>query len=104
MKETDVPGHDNKPMDKVRMIENIDKKLFSYLRRYVKRRKARLVVTSNHVCSCRSKSHGAGAVPVLFYDPLAEDEVEEKRFTEEQGLKGKKILGRKLLERTLFAK
>jgi hypothetical protein len=28
----------------------------------------------------------------------------EKRFTEEQGLQGKKILGKKLLEKTLFSK
>ena len=32
-KETDIPGHDNKPMDKVKMIEMIDQRFFYFLKR-----------------------------------------------------------------------
>ena len=36
-KETDIPGHDNKPIDKVRMIELLDKRFFSFLRRNLRK-------------------------------------------------------------------
>jgi len=103
LKETDVPGHDNKPLDKVKMIELVDKKFFGFLRKFVEKNEAKLIITSNHTTSCRLKAHTADPVPVLFYNPQDLQD-KEQRFTEEQGLKGKKIKGRKLLERTLFAK
>jgi 2,3-bisphosphoglycerate-independent phosphoglycerate mutase len=103
LKETDVPGHDNKPLEKVKMIELIDKRLFSFLKKFAEKNKTKLVVTSDHTTSCRLKAHSADPVPVMFFNPQAIRH-EEQRFTEEQGLKGKKILGRKLLEKTLFAK
>lgn len=103
--ETDVPGHDSKPLDKVRMIEELDKGLFGYLKKVVDKQGAKLIVTSDHVTSSRLKSHSSGAVPVLHYDSLNKIEEEEtRRFTEEEGLKGKKFKGRDLLEQTLFSK
>ncbi|MCH7567903.1 MAG: hypothetical protein IIA87_00615 [Nanoarchaeota archaeon] len=102
-KETDVPGHDNRPLDKVKMIELIDKRFLSYLRRCVEKSGSKLVITADHITSCRLKSHSSGPVPVLFYSPEDVEE-QEQRFTEEQGMKGRKIMGRKLLEKTLFSK
>lgn len=103
LKETEVPGMDNKPADKVKMIELIDKKLFGFLKKFVKKNGAKLVVTSDRVTSSRMKSTAEGPVPVLYYNP-ADELIEEKRFTEEQALKGKKIIGNKLLESTLLVK
>lgn len=104
IKETDIPGHDNKPFDKVKMLEILDKRFFSFLKNFVIKNGVKLVVTSDHVTSCRLKAHSAGPVPVLYYDPSVEFDKKERRFTEEEGLNGKKIIGRKLLEKTLFSK
>jgi 2,3-bisphosphoglycerate-independent phosphoglycerate mutase len=103
LKETDIPGLDNKPLEKVKMIELVDKKLFGFLGRYAEKNGAKMVVTTGHTTSSRLKAHSTDAAPVLFYDS-AKIENTEKRFTEEQALNGKKIVGRKLLEKTLFGK
>ena len=103
LRESDIAGLDNKPMETVKMIELIDRRLFSFLKKFVEKNNAKLVVTSGHTTSCRLKSHSADPVPVLFYNPFDLRD-EEKRFTEEEGLQGSKIAGRKLLERTLFGK
>jgi 2,3-bisphosphoglycerate-independent phosphoglycerate mutase len=98
LKETDLPGHDGKAEDKVKMIEMIDKELFGFLRTYIG--KGKLVVTGDHVTSCKKKEHTAGAVPVLSC-PFDEKE-RKQRFTEKDGLRGKKIVARKLLSEKLF--
>ena len=85
------------------MIELIDKKFFYFLNRFVEKNEAKLVVTTDHVTSCRLKTHTTDPVPVLFYDPK-DPGSEDKRFTEEQALKGKKIPSKKLLEKTLFVR
>ncbi|MBI5804406.1 phosphoglycerate mutase [Candidatus Pacearchaeota archaeon] len=99
-KETDTPGHDNKPFDKIKMIEILDKKFFSVIKRFCANSK--IVLTADHTTACKLKSHTSDPVPVMVYSP--ENESSEKRFTEARGLKGKKFLGRKLLEQTLFKK
>ena len=86
------------------MIELLDKRFFSSLKNLVFKNNAKLVITADHTTSCRLKSHSADPVPVLFYSPNMKIKKGEKRFTEEQGLQGKKILGKKLLEKTLFSK
>ncbi len=101
IKETDVPGHDNKPLEKVRMIELLDKKFFSFIKKFVRKYPARLVVTGDHATSCRVKGHTSAPVPVLIYNPNSLENG-AKRFTEAEGMKGKKILGKKLLESSLF--
>jgi 2,3-bisphosphoglycerate-independent phosphoglycerate mutase len=98
-KETDSAGHDNKPHEKVKMIELLDKRFFGFLKKYIG--DGKLVVTADHMTACRTKGHSADPVPVLSY-PIKEEK--EKRFTEEEGLKGKRILGKKLLEEKLFNK
>lgn len=98
-KETDVPGHDNKPLDKIKMIEMLDKDFFSYLKKFIG--DAKLIITADHATPCKKKAHSADPVPVLIYPQEKES---EKRFTEKEGLKGKKLSGRNLLKNNLFAK
>jgi 2,3-bisphosphoglycerate-independent phosphoglycerate mutase len=100
-KETDLPGHDGKPLDKVRMIEMIDKNFFGFLKRYIKNNK--LIVTADHTTSCSKKVHTADPVPILIY-PFDGKKGEGQRFTENWGKKGKKMLGRSVLDEGLFGK
>jgi len=102
-KETDFPGHDNKPFEKVKMIELLDRRFFSFLKGFLNKNEIKLVITSDYTTSCRMKSHTKDSVPVLIY-PGSKDEEEDKRFTEQQGLQGRKMVGRKILEKTLFVK
>src|SRR3989344_4659327 len=98
-KETDLPGHDNKPMQKVKFIEMIDKDFFGYLRRL---NDFSLLVTADHTTSCRTKSHTSAPVPVLFFkSDLIKNS--RKRFIESDGLKGREFTGRQLLGKTLFS-
>jgi len=98
-KETDVPGHDNKPLDKIKMIEMIDKDFFSYLKKFIG--EAKLIVTADHTTPCRKKAHSADPVPVLVYPHSGES---NKRFIEKDGLIGRRLSGRNLLKNNLFEK
>jgi len=102
-KETDLPGHDNKPMEKVKMIEMIDARFFGYLKKLAsKDNRLKIIITADHATPCRLKTHSADAVPVLSYPYDGKER--EQRFTEEQALLGKKIVGRKLLGERLFGR
>jgi len=68
IKETDSPGHDNKPFEKKLMLEHIDKTLFRFLRKFAPPNRIKVVVTADHSTPCRLKSHSADPVPVLFYN------------------------------------
>ncbi len=68
IKETDLPGHDNKPLEKKMMLEYIDKTLFRFLRKFAPPNRIRVVVTADHSTPCKLKSHSADPVPVLFYN------------------------------------
>ena len=98
-KETDLPGHDNKPMQKVKFIEMIDKGFFGYLSGL---NNFKLLVTADHTTSCRTKNHTSHPVPVLFYQSGSPKD-SKKRFIEKDGLMGKQITGRQLLQKTLFS-
>ncbi len=93
LKETDVPGHDNRPLDKVKMIELIDKKFFSFLKKFIG--DSRLIITADHTTSCNQKAHSQKPVPVLIYP---QPKTSEKRFTEEEGMKGRRLSGRTLIK------
>src|SRR3989344_2293469 len=99
-KETDLPGHDNKPLQKVKFIEMIDKDFFGYLRSL--NDSFKIVVTADHTTSCSTKSHTSAPVPVLFFDSV-HTENSGKRFIEADGLTGKEFMGRSLLAKTLFS-
>ncbi len=68
IKETDLPGHDNKPIVKKNMLEYIDKTFFKFLRRFAPPQGIRVVVTGDHSTPCRLKAHSADPVPVMFYN------------------------------------
>lgn len=79
IKETDVPGHDNKPLEKKEMLEYIDKTLFKFLRKFAPPNGIKLIVTGDHSTPCKLKAHSADPVPVLFYN---DSKPVEKTFCE----------------------
>jgi len=68
LKETDLPGHDNKPIEKKLMIEYIDKTLFKFLREFAPPKKIKIVVTADHATPSKLKAHSSDPVPVLLYN------------------------------------
>lgn len=103
IKETDLPGHDNKPHEKVKMIEHLDKTLFLFLRKFAPLNKIKVVVTGDHSTPCKLKAHSSDPVPVLFYN---NSNPKEKRFNEKESRKGAlgRILGKDLLKKVGFVK
>jgi len=102
-KETDLPGHDNKPFEKKEMIEYIDKVFFKFLRKFVPPKGIQVLVTADHSTPCSLKAHSADPVPVLFYN---DSPPKEKKFCEKECKKGKlgRIIGKELLEKVGFVK
>ena len=96
-KETDVPGHDNKPYEKKKMIEKIDRDFFGFLREMTVKNKWRIVVTCDHSTPCKLKSHSAHPVPVLVYP----GKDFSRRFTEVESRVGDlgKIYGNEFREK-----
>lgn len=103
IKETDLPGHDNKPHEKVKMIEHLDKTLFLFLRKFAPSNKIKLAITGDHSTPCKLKSHSPDPVPVLLYNDFLP---KEKRFNEKEARKGTlgRILGKDLLKKVGFVK
>jgi len=103
IKETDFPGHDNKPIEKKMMLEHIDKTLFNFLRKFAPKNKIKVVVTADHSTPCKLKLHSSDPVPVLFYNNSIP---REKQFNEKEARKGKfgRIFGKELLEKVGFLK
>jgi 2,3-bisphosphoglycerate-independent phosphoglycerate mutase len=93
-KPTDLPGHDGKPKEKKKMIEVIDRKFFSVLR---KMKGIKVIVTCDHSTPCILKAHSADPVPLLVYDEVHKDNVQE--FSEKACKKGAlgTILGKDLM-------
>jgi 2,3-bisphosphoglycerate-independent phosphoglycerate mutase len=130
IKETDLPGHDNKPVEKKLMIEYIDKTLFKFLKEFAPPKRIKVVVTADHSTPSRLKAHSSDPVPVLFYSGkppgrrkritaffktatqkiplrlLKEPEKKEKgeKFCEKNARKGDlgRIMGKELLEKVGF--
>lgn len=103
LKETDLPGHDNKPVEKKEMIEYIDKTFFKFLRKFAPPNKIKVVVTADHSTPCKLKAHSADPVPVLFYNDSI---LKQKKFCEKEARKGTlgKILGKDLLKKIGFVR
>jgi 2,3-bisphosphoglycerate-independent phosphoglycerate mutase len=93
IKETDVPGHDGLALQKKKMIEIVDERLFSFLRTL----DAKICVTSDHSTPCVLKRHSDDPVPVLIYGMGKDRKVQ--KFSENECKKGslKKIYGKDLL-------
>ena len=103
IKETDLPGHDNKPHVKKEMLEYIDKTLFKYLKKIAPPKGIKVVVTADHSTPCRLKNHSADPVPVLFYNHSIP---KEKKFNEKEAKKGSlgRIQGGDLFKKVKFKK
>lgn len=103
LKETDLPGHDNKPFEKKEMIEYLDKTFFKFLGKIVPPRNIQVIVTGDHSTPCKLKNHSADPVPVLFYNGSLP---REKRFSEKDSQKGSlgKIIGKDLFKKTFYRK
>ena len=105
IKETDLPGHDNKPLEKKEMIEYLDKTLFLFLRKFSPPNKIKIVVTGDHSTPCKLKDHSADPVPVLFY-PAEERSPRENKFCEREAKKGTlgTFTGNELFKKVGFAR
>jgi 2,3-bisphosphoglycerate-independent phosphoglycerate mutase len=103
IKETDLPGHDGKPLEKKQMLEYIDKTLFNFLRKFAPPNKIKVLITADHSTPCKDKAHSADAVPVLFYNNSIP---KEKKFNENEARKGTlgRINGKELLAKIGFLK
>ena len=103
IKETDTPGHDNKPIEKKLMLEHIDKTLFRFLRKFAPPNKIKIIVTADHSTPCKLKTHSADPVPVLFYNDSIP---KEKKFCEKEARKGTlgTMTGNDLFKKTGFVK
>jgi len=103
IKETDLPGHDNKPVEKRNMLEYIDDVFFGFLRKFAPQNNIKIVVTADHATPCKIKGHSADPVPVLFYNSSIP---KEKNFSEKESRKGKlgRIMGKDLLRKVGFVK
>jgi 2,3-bisphosphoglycerate-independent phosphoglycerate mutase len=103
IKETDTPGHDNKPFERKAMLEYIDKTFFKFLKKFAPPNKIKVVVTADHATPCKLKNHSADPVPVLFYN---DSPPKEKKFCEKEARKGVlgRMLGNELLRKVGFVK
>ncbi|MGC8812626.1 MAG: 2,3-bisphosphoglycerate-independent phosphoglycerate mutase [Candidatus Aenigmatarchaeota archaeon] len=92
IKGPDEPAHDGDFHKKREMIEEIDRKL-----EHFKNFKGILVVTCDHITSCKTRKHEFGPVPVLVY---GKGKGRAKSFSEMEAEKGKLglITGKKLME------
>ena len=98
-KETDIPGHDNRPADKVKMIEMIDRDFFAELK---KMDNVEIIVTGDHSTPCEAKKHSADPVPLIWYNKKFTGDV--NRFTENECKKGSlgKMYGKDVLRKVVF--
>ena len=124
IKETDMPGHDNKPFEKKHMLEYVDKTFFKFLASFAPPNKIKVVITGDHSTPCRLKAHSADPVPVLFYNQSipktnlfsgisgffkkkegeAEPKPERSKFCEKEAKKGTlgSFLGKDLIDKVNF--
>ncbi|MCK5043916.1 2,3-bisphosphoglycerate-independent phosphoglycerate mutase [Candidatus Pacearchaeota archaeon] len=103
LKETDLPGHDNKPVEKKLMLEYIDKTFFKFLRKFAPPNNIKVVVTGDHSTPCKLKAHSADPLPVLFYNGSVP---KEKKFCEKEARKGTlgSMTGGELFKKVGFVK
>lgn len=98
-KETDVPGHDNKPNEKKNMIEILDKKFFSFLKKFAEKNNIKIVITCDHSTPCKMKMHSPHPVPVLVFGEGSDGST---KFCEREAKKGSlgKIYGKDFMIKT----
>ena len=88
IKETDLPGHDNKPLMKKDMLEYIDRTLIKFLRKFAPPNQLKVAVTADHSTPCALKNHSADPVPVLLYDGTKPNIPRQRKFSEKDARQG----------------
>jgi len=98
-KEMDNAGHDNKPHEKQKLLEEVDALFFKPLQKLAVKNKWKVVVTCDHATPCVLKGHSADPVPVLVYGEESDGSLE---FSEREGMKGSlgKIYGKDFMKKT----
>lgn len=66
VKAPDLCGHDGKAMEKVEVLERIDRQIFGHLRGHLPPN-ALLAVTGDHATPCERKDHSGDPVPLLLF-------------------------------------
>jgi len=66
VKAPDLCGHDGKPMEKVQVLERIDREMIAHLRAHLPADSV-LAVTGDHSTPCERKDHSGDPVPVLVF-------------------------------------
>jgi 2,3-bisphosphoglycerate-independent phosphoglycerate mutase len=69
IKGPDVPAHDGRAHEKVRVIEDIDQAFFGQVLPAIDHARTILAVTADHSTSCVRKAHTADPVPLLVVGP-----------------------------------
>lgn len=87
IKGPDEPGHDNKPEEKIKAIEFIDKYFLSNLIKDIEEEDL-VIVTCDHATPCELKIHSADKIPVLISGRNIQKDGSTK-FDEENASKGK---------------
>jgi len=105
-KEVDNPGHNGDIEEKIKMIEMIDKEFFSWARKEIDLKDARIVVTADHATPCELKAHSDDFVPLLIAGKNVMQD-KEKKFSEFNNgaiglIKGKNVM--KLTEAKIVGK
>ncbi len=98
LKETDLPGHDNKPFEKKEMLEYIDRTFFKFLKSFATANKINVVVTADHSTPCKMHGHSADPVPVLFYNNSLPKTKKQYSYSKEKG-EEKKLVGKRFCEK-----
>lgn len=102
-KETDIPGHDNKPLEKKNLIEILDKKFFGFLKEFAEENNVQVIVTGDHSTVCKMKTHTSDPLPLMFYDS-SNDKHDNMEFGETNSRKGSlgKLYGKDVLKKLGF--
>ena len=66
VKAPDLCGHDGKPMEKVKVLERIDKGLMGHLRAHLPPETI-VAVTGDHSTPCERRDHSGDPVPLLMF-------------------------------------
>lgn len=86
VKAPDLCGHDGKAMEKVEVLERIDKQLFGHLRSHLPADTI-LAVTGDHSTPCERKDHSGDPVPLLVFGESVRTD-DTKAFDEESAMRG----------------
>ncbi|MBS3168491.1 hypothetical protein J4216_05160 [Candidatus Woesearchaeota archaeon] len=99
-REFDIAGKDNRPKEKVKMIEFLDGTLFKFLRK--NNRDLNLVITSDHSTPCDLRANGVDPVPLIHFGKGKQDGIQ--RFTEHECFEGhyKKMYGKEVMHKVGF--